>query len=182
MSRIGTQPVEVPAKVKVAISGTTVSVEGPKGKLHYTFPSTVKIVQAGTEVTVTNTGEDKLANAIHGTTRALINNMVHGVNEGYSKDIIIKGVGFRAALMGKELVLNLGYSHPINFTIPEGIKITVAEDKDKNPTLKIEGCDKQVVGAVAAELKHFYKPEPYKGKGVHIVGEHYRRKEGKKAG
>jgi large subunit ribosomal protein L6 len=182
MSRIGSSPVEIPAKVKVAVSGTTVSVEGPKGKLNYTFPSSVKIAQEGNHVVISNTGSDRLANAIHGTTRALINNMVKGVNDGYSKDILIKGVGFRAALKGKELVLNLGYSHPINFQIPEGIKITVAEDKDKNPTLKIEGCDKQVVGAVAAELKHYYKPEPYKGKGVHIIGENYRRKEGKKAG
>jgi len=182
MSRIGLSPVEIPAKVNVAISGTTVSVEGPKGKLHYTFPTSVKIVQEGNEVKVSNTGTDKKDNAIHGTTRALIHNMVVGVIEGYSKDILIKGVGFRAALKGKDLVLNLGYSHPINFTIPDGIKITVAEDKDKNPTLKIEGCDKQMVGEVAATLKHYYKPEPYKGKGVHIVGEVYRRKEGKKAG
>lgn len=182
MSRIGTQPIEITPKVKVAISGTTVSVEGSKGKLSYTFPKTVKITQEGNEIKVANIGTDKESNAIHGTTRALINNMVKGVTDGYFKDIVIKGVGFRAALKGKILTLNLGYSHPIDFNVPDTIKITVAEDGNKNPTLKIEGCDKQLVGAVAAELKHYYKPEPYKGKGVHIVGENYRRKEGKKAG
>lgn len=184
MSRIGHSPVEIPAKVKVAVSGTTVSVEGPKGKLAYTFPKNVKIAVEGNEVKVERIGADRQSNAQHGTTRALIANMVHGVVEGYSKDIVIKGVGFRAAMKGaKVLTLNLGYSHPIDFQIPEGIKITVGEEANtKNPTVKIEGCDKQVVGAVAAELKHYYKPEPYKGKGVHIVGEVYRRKEGKKAG
>jgi large subunit ribosomal protein L6 len=183
MSRIGLTPVAIPAKVKVAIAGTTVSVEGPKGKLAYTFPKSVKITQADNTVNVENTlHDDRQANAIHGTTRALIHNMVVGVVDGYTKNITIKGVGFRAVLKGKELVLNLGYSHPINFTVPDTIKITVAEDANKNPTLKIEGPDKQLVGAVAAELKSYYKPEPYKGKGVHIEGETYRRKEGKKAG
>jgi large subunit ribosomal protein L6 len=182
MSRIGKQPVTIPTNVKVAVSGTSVAVEGPKGKLAYTFPGSVKISVEGNELNVENTGVDRLANAIHGTTRALIANMVKGAFEGFSKDILIKGVGFRAALQGKTLVLNLGYSHPINYPVPEGIKITVGEDPNKNPTLKIEGADKQLVGEVAANLKHFYKPEPYKGKGVHIVGENYRKKEGKKAG
>jgi large subunit ribosomal protein L6 len=184
MSRIGKSPIEVPAKTKIAVSGGTVAVEGPKGKLAYTFPKNVKIVVTGNTVNIERVGEDRQSNAQHGTTRALIANMLHGVLEGYSKDIVIKGVGFRAAMKGgKTLTLNLGYSHPIDFQIPEGIKITVGEEANtKNPTVKIEGCDKQLVGAVAAELKHYYKPEPYKGKGVHIVGEVYRRKEGKKAG
>jgi large subunit ribosomal protein L6 len=182
MSRIGKSPIILPAQVKVAISGTTVSVEGPKGKLAYTFPKSVAITTEGNKVLVANTASDRQANAIHGTTRALINNMVIGVSTGYSKDLLIKGVGFRAALKGTTLTLNLGYSHPIDVAIPAGIKVIVGEDANKTPTLKIEGCDKQVVGALAAELKHYYKPEPYKGKGVHIVGENYRRKEGKKAG
>jgi large subunit ribosomal protein L6 len=182
MSRIGKEPITIPAQVKVAISGASVSVEGPKGKLSYTFAKSVKISQEGNEVTIENLGSDRQANALHGTTRALLANMVKGVVEGFSKDILIRGVGFRAALQGKILTLNLGYSHPINYPVPAGIIITVGEDKDRNPTLKIEGPDKQLVGAVAADLKHFYKPEPYKGKGVHIVGEYYRRKEGKKAG
>ncbi len=182
MSRIGLSPIALPDKVKVAVSGSSVSVEGPKGKLSHSFPALIKFHQEGNVVTVENTGEGREANALHGTARALVANMVKGVSEGFSKDILIKGVGFRAALQGQKLVLNLGYSHPINYDVPAGIKITVGEDNNKNPTLKIEGVDKQLVGEVAATLEHFYRPEPYKGKGVHIVGKHYRRKEGKKAG
>lgn len=182
MSRIGKLPVEIPANVKVAVSGTTVSVEGPKGKLAYTFNALVKIASDDKQVTVSPVDSSRQANAMYGTTRSIIANMVQGVNEGYVKNILIKGVGFRAALTGTNLKLNLGYSHDINYTVPEGISLTVAEDGDRNPTIKIEGCDKQKVGSVAAELKHYYKPEPYKGKGVYIEGENYRRKEGKKAG
>jgi large subunit ribosomal protein L6 len=176
MSRIGKLPVSVPDKVKVDIKGSTVSVEGPKGKVSKTFAPVVSIVLADKRVTVSPTKDtSRFARAMYGTVRSVIAGMVKGASEGYSKDLEIQGVGFKANLKGKQLDLALGYSHPILFEIPEGIKVTVT-DQTK---VKIEGADKQLVGAVAADIRAFYPPEPYKGKGVRIVGERVRRKEGK---
>ena len=175
MSRIGKQPIPIPDKVKVDIKDTTVHVEGPKGKVHKTFAPVVKIVVADNKITVNPIGETRLANAMHGTARSIIASMVKGVTVGYAKDLEIQGVGFKAVLKGKQLDLALGYSHPILMQIPEGIKITVVE----GTKVKVEGCDKQLVGAVTAEIRSYYPPEPYKGKGVRIVGERVRRKEGK---
>ena len=178
MSRIGKLPVDIPEKVTVSIEANMVSVEGPKGKLSHQFPNAVKISQEDASVNVEPANNSRFAKAMYGTARALIANMVNGVVNGYSKDLEISGVGFRAALNGNKLDMNLGYSHPCIYDIPEGITITVAE----NTKLKVEGIDKQLVGEVAASIRAFYPPEPYKGKGVKIVGEYVRRKEGKTAG
>ncbi len=175
MSRIGKQPVLIPEKVKVDIKDTTVHVEGPKGKVQKTFAPVVTIVIKEKKVVVAPIGATRFANAMYGTTRSIIASMVKGVTVGFSKELEIQGVGFKANLKGKQLDLALGYSHPILMDIPEGIKITVIE----GTKLKVEGCDKQLVGAITAEIRSFYPPEPYKGKGVRIVGERVRRKEGK---
>jgi large subunit ribosomal protein L6 len=175
MSRIGKQPVLIPDKVKVGITNTTVLVEGPKGKVSKIFAPVVKITVADQKVTFAPTDDSRFANAMYGTVRSIVAGMVKGVTEGYSKDLEIQGVGFKANLKGKQLDLALGYSHPILMNIPEGIKITVVD----GTKVKVEGCDKQLVGAVTAEIRSYYPPEPYKGKGVRIVGERVRRKEGK---
>jgi large subunit ribosomal protein L6 len=175
MSRIGKQPVPIPEKVKVDITNTTVSVEGPKGKVQKTFAPVVTIVVSEKKVVVSPVGATRFANAMYGTARSIIAGMVKGVTAGYVKELEIQGVGFKANLKGKQLDLALGYSHPILMEVPDGIKITVTE----GTRLKVEGCDKQLVGAVTAEIRSYYPPEPYKGKGVRIVGERVRRKEGK---
>jgi large subunit ribosomal protein L6 len=178
MSRIGKQPVPIPDKVTVDIKDTTVSVEGPKGKVVKTFAPVVKIAVADRKLTVAPIEDTRFARAMYGTARSVIAGMVKGVSTGYLKELEIQGVGFKANLKGKQLDLALGYSHPIIFTIPDGITITVTD----NTKLAIAGADKQLVGQVTAEIRAYYPPEPYKGKGVRIVGEHaerVRRKEGK---
>jgi large subunit ribosomal protein L6 len=175
MSRIGKMPVAVPPKVKVEIKGRQVSVEGPKGRLEFELPPRTTAKLDGASVVVSRAGEDAQAKALHGLSRALVNNMVKGVSEGFVKKLEIQGVGFKAAVQGDKVNLSLGYSHPINYLIPPQIKVTVEE----NTKLTIEGPDKQVVGQVAAELRSYYPPEPYKGKGLRYVGEKVVRKEGK---
>ena len=175
MSRIGKQPIPIPDKVKVEIKETFVRVEGPKGKVEKTFAPVVKLVIEDKKILVTPLDETRFSRAMFGTARSVIAAMVKGVTDGYVKDLEIQGVGFKANLKGKQLDLALGYSHPILMDIPEGIKITVVD----GTKVKVEGCDKQLVGAVTAEIRSFYPPEPYKGKGVRIVGERVRRKEGK---
>lgn len=176
MSRTGKLPVSLPDKVKASVDGTTVTVEGPKGKLVKTFNPVVKIVCEDNALCVEPVSTNRLAKAMHGTARSILNGMVKGVVEGYEKNLEINGVGFRAALNGKVLKLNLGYSHDINYPLPEGITVTVNE----NTKVKVEGIDKHMVGQVAADIRDFCPMEPYKGKGVRIVGEFVRRKEGKK--
>lgn len=175
MSRVGKVPVIIPDKVKVDVKGHTVVVDGPKGKVVKTFAPVVSITLADKKVTIAPTEDSRFSKAMYGTVRSVIAGMVKGAADGFVKDLEIQGVGFKAALKGKQLDLALGYSHPILFDIPEGIKITVT-DQTK---LKIEGADKQLVGAVTASIRAYYPPEPYKGKGVRIVGERVRRKEGK---
>jgi large subunit ribosomal protein L6 len=175
MSRIGKQPVVIPAKVKVDVQGNRVFVEGPKGKLDWQLPNRTSVKVEGDKVLVSREGDDAKAKALHGLSRALVNNMVKGVSEGFVKKLEIQGVGFKAAVQGKSVSLTLGYSHPINYPIPDQIKVNVEE----NTKLTIEGPDRQVVGEVAAEIRNFYPPEPYKGKGVRYAGEHVKRKEGK---
>lgn len=175
MSRIGKVPVQIPDKVKVSIEGTTVSTEGPQGKLTKTFAPVVSIEIVDNTIIIKPTEETRFANAMYGTARSIISGMVTGVATGFSKDLEIQGVGFKASLKGKILDLALGYSHPIHYQIPEGIVITLA-DQTK---IKVAGPDKQLVGEVTASIRSFYPPEPYKGKGVRIVGERVRRKEGK---
>jgi len=175
MSRIGKQPVAIPAKVKVEVKGQKVFVEGPKGKLDFELPrrTTAKIENGN--VLISRQGDDAQAKALHGLSRSLVNNMVKGVSEGFVKKLEIQGVGFKAAVQGKNVNLSLGYSHPLNYPIPDQVKVTVEE----NTKLTIEGPDKQVIGQVAAEIRAYYPPEPYKGKGVRYVGEKVERKEGK---
>ena len=175
MSRIGKQPITIPAKVKMEVKGQKVHVEGPKGKLDWELPSRTSVKIEGTTVTVSRQGEDAEARALHGLSRALLNNMVKGVSDGFVKKLEINGVGFKAAVAGKSISLSLGYSHPINYSIPDQIKVTVEE----NTKITIEGPDKQLVGKVASELRSYYPPEPYKGKGVKYSDEKIVRKEGK---
>ena len=175
MSRIGKQPITIPAKVKVDVKGSKVFVEGPKGKLDMEIPRRTSLKIDGGNVVVSRDGDDSEAKALHGLSRSLLNNMVKGVSEGYVKKLEINGVGFKAAVQGKVVNLSLGYSHPINYDIPDQIKVTVEE----NTKITIEGPNKQVVGQVAAELRSYYPPEPYKGKGVKYSDERIERKEGK---
>ena len=175
MSRIGKQPIAIPPKVKVEVKGQQVQVEGPKGKLTWELPQRTSLKVEDGKVVVSRAGDDAKAKALHGLSRALINNMVRGVAEGFVKKLEIQGVGFKAAVQGKTVNMSLGFSHPILYPIPDQIKVTV----DENTKITIEGPDRQVVGQVAAELRSFYPPEPYKGKGVRYAGEHVVRKEGK---
>jgi large subunit ribosomal protein L6 len=175
MSRIGKQPIVIPPNVKVEVKGQKVFVEGPKGKLDWELPRRTSLKVQDGKIVVSRDGDDAQAKALHGLSRALVNNMVKGVTEGFVKKLEIQGVGFKAAVQGKQVNLTLGFSHPINYTIPDQIKVTVEE----NTRLTIEGPDKRLVGQVSAELRSFYPPEPYKGKGVRYAGEHVQRKEGK---
>jgi large subunit ribosomal protein L6 len=176
MSRIGKKPITIPPKVKVAINAEgSVLVEGPKGKLEWKLPSTISAKVEGEQLAINRIGEDRQDRALHGLSRALLANMVAGVTDGFKRDMEIHGVGFKAAVQGKILNLSLGKSHPILFNIPEGVKITVNE----NTKISIEGIDNQVVGQCAANIRAYYPPEPYKGKGVRFAGEQLRRKEGK---
>ena len=176
MSRIGKKPIEIPAGVKVAVSGNTVTVEG-KAKLSLDLPPHVAVEVADNQVVVKQASEAREAGAMHGLARSLINNMVIGVTAGFKKELQIVGVGYKAALQGSKLNLSLGYSHPIVYQIPEGIKVTLNENK-----ILVEGADKQLVGQTAAEIRHFRSPEPYKGKGIRYVDERIVLKEGKSVG
>jgi len=175
MSRIGKQPIAIPPKVKVEVKGQNVLVEGPKGKLNWELPRRTSAKIDNGKIIVNRQGDDAQARALHGLSRALLNNMVRGVSEGFVKKLEIQGVGFKAAVAGNAVNLSLGYSHPVVYPIPAQIKVTVEE----NTKLTIEGPDRQVVGQVAAEIRSFYPPEPYKGKGVRYTDERVIRKEGK---
>lgn len=178
MSRIGRKPIAIPAGVTVTVDGSTVKVKGPKGELSRTFDATMKIKVENNEVVVERPNDEKRARALHGLTRALLANMVTGVTQGFKKTLEIVGVGYRAEKKGKNLVVNVGYSHPVNYPEPAGITLTTPAPT----TIVVEGVDKQQVGQVAAELREFRPPEPYKGKGIRYQGEQVRRKAGKTAG
>jgi large subunit ribosomal protein L6 len=176
MSRIGNKAVEIPDKVKVNVDQEgAVSVEGPKGKLQWTLPRQIRASVQDNRVSVVREAESRNVKALHGLSRSLVHNMVQGVSEGFTKQLEIEGVGFKAAVQGSTLNLNLGFSHPVTFSIPKDIKITVAD----NTKITVQGVDKQLVGQVAADIRGFYPPEPYKGKGVRYAGEQIRRKVGK---
>jgi large subunit ribosomal protein L6 len=175
MSRIGKIPVSIPAKVKVEVKDRKISVEGPKGKLDWELPRKTSATIKENNVVVARKGDDPESKALHGLSRSLIFNMVKGVSEGYTKRLEIQGVGFKASVTGKVVNLSLGYSHPITYPIPDQIKVTVEE----NTKILIEGPSKEVVGLVASEIRAFYPPEPYKGKGVRYSDEKVKRKEGK---
>ena len=175
MSRIGRQPIAVPAGVDVKIDGSTVTVKGPKGTLTRTVHSNMKVELDGAEIKVSRPDESNLNKSLHGLTRTLIANMVKGVTDGYSKELEINGVGYRAAKQGKDLVMNIGFSHQVTMSEIEGITIDVPAPNK----IIISGPDKQKVGQCAAEVREKRPPEPYKGKGIKYVDEHIRRKEGK---
>lgn len=175
MSRIGKQPVPIPGGVKCELKGSHLKVTGPKGTLEKDFDAEMTIEVGGQEVTVSRPSDRPGHRAIHGLTRALINNMILGVSEGYEKTLEIQGVGYRASLQGKNLNLALGFSHPVTIEPPAGIEFAV----DGTNIIKVIGIDKQLVGQVAADVRKWRKPEPYKGKGIRYQGEHVRRKVGK---
>ena len=175
MSRIGNKPVVIPAGVTIDLKDNTVTVKGPKGELSYTFNQNITLVQNEGEVVFTRPDDSKENKTIHGTTRAVFNNIVVGVTEGFQRELELIGVGYRAQLQGKKLVLNVGYSHPVEFTPEEGIEIEVPS----NTKVIVKGYDKQKVGELAANIRGVRPPEPYKGKGIRYVDEFVRRKEGK---
>ncbi len=180
MSRIGKQLIAIPAGITVEKrDGNTVFTKGPKGELTFKAREEVTIEIADGNVTVGRKNESKTSKSLHGLSRTIIANMIHGVAKGFSKQLEIQGVGYRAALQGSKLVLSLGYSHPIEFTPPKGIIITI--DPEKKNILTVTGPDKQVVGEVSAQIRSYRKPEPYKGKGIRYVGERVVRKAGKAA-
>lgn len=177
MSRIGKKPVQIPAGVEVAVNDQNVVVKGPKGQLDFTFAECISVNVEGNEAVVTRANDERESRAMHGLTRALLHNMVVGVSEGFSKSLELAGVGYRVALKGSTLDLSLGYSHPVTYDAPEGITFEVPD----NTHINVKGISKQQVGQVAAEIRSKRPPEPYKGKGIHYVGEHIRRKLGKAA-
>lgn len=179
MSRIGNKLITIPAGVTVEVAdGNEVTVKGPKGTLTRTFSTMMDIQVADGVVTVKRPNDAKHTKQLHGTTRALLNNMVVGVSEGYAKELELVGIGFRAAVKGNKLTMQVGYSHASELDIPEGLTVTCESATD----VKVEGIDKQLVGEFAADIRAVRKPEPYKGKGIRYKGEHIRRKEGKTAG
>lgn len=175
MSRIGKRPIDIPANVKVEIKGSEVAVEGPKGKLRRTIHQRIKAEIKDNRIIVTRTTDSNQDKSLHGLTRNIIFNMIKGVSEGFSKELEIRGVGFRAQVSGKVLSLQLGFSHPVDFHIPEGISV----EAPKPTQIVVKGIDKEKVGSIAAKIRSFYKPEPYKGKGIRYVGEYVRHKVGK---
>ncbi|MCH5284659.1 MAG: 50S ribosomal protein L6 [Akkermansiaceae bacterium] len=178
MSRVGKKVINIPAGVSVNIADAKVTVKGGKGELSWELPEGISAAVEGNELTVSRADDSRRLRALHGTNRSLLSNMVEGVSKGFVKELEIVGVGFKAAVKGSALDLALGKSHPILHPIPTGLTVTVTE----NTKVKVEGIDKQVVGQFAAEVRGYYPPEPYKGKGIHYVGEHIRRKEGKSVG
>jgi len=177
MSRVGKKPIPIPAGVTVTIQGTTVTVKGPKGTLARSFPAVCTVEQQDSTLVVTRGADDRIQRSMHGLTRALLSNMVKGVSDGFAKELEIVGVGYKAEAKGKTLVLTVGYSHPVNYAVPEGVTIETPE-----PTkIRVSGADREKVGQAAAEIRGFRPPEPYKGKGIKYVDEMIQRKAGKSA-
>ena len=177
MSRIGKMPITVPSNVTVTIDGSTVTAKGPKGELSRTFRPIIKIEQDGDTIICTRPDDSREAKAQHGLIRTLVANMIEGVSNGYSKKLVLIGVGYRAALKGKNLEMQLGYSHPVSVECPEGITFECPQPTE----IIVSGCSKEQVGQVAADIRKWRKPEPYKGKGIRYEGEYVRRKLGKAA-
>ena len=175
MSRLGKKPIHIPNNVKVSLDNRRISIEGTKGKLEYNIPSPITVEIKDNQIMVKRPSDSKTSMSLHGLVRTLLNNMIKGVTEGYQKALEIRGVGYKAQLKGKTISVALGFSHPIEYPIPDGITI----ETPKPTQLIIKGIDKVKVGEVAAELRDFYTPEPYKGKGVRYVDEYVRHKAGK---
>lgn len=182
MSRIGKAPIELPEKVEITSSkGNLVTVKGPKGELQQQFDPDITVKVVDGEAILERPTEQKRHKSLHGMYRSILENMVEGVTNGWRKELELVGVGYRASNTGNLLELNLGYSHPILFAIPEEVKLETKSEKGKNPLVILESNDRQLVGQVAAKIRSFRKPEPYKGKGIRYVGEYIRRKAGKAA-
>ncbi|MCF7887324.1 MAG: 50S ribosomal protein L6 [Candidatus Omnitrophica bacterium] len=175
MSRIGKQPIIIPKEVKVEIKENLVSVQGPKGRLSFSFNKLIQLELADNALLVKKEKDSKTARSLHGTTRAIVANLVKGVTEGFKKELEIIGVGYKAQMKGKNLDLNLGFSHSVELAIPEGLKVSVPSAT----RIVVEGIDKQQVGQLAAKIRKIYPPEPYKGKGVRYLGEEVQKKIGK---
>ncbi|MDD7079277.1 MAG: 50S ribosomal protein L6 [Prevotella sp.] len=187
MSRIGKLPINIPAGVTVTLKDNVVSVKGPKGELSQAVDPSIIVTIENNEITfaideANDTVEQKQKQAFHGLYRALVNNMVVGVSEGYTKEMELVGVGYRVSNQGNLIEFNLGYTHAIFLQVPAEIKVETKSERNKNPYIKLESCDKQLLGLVCAKIRSFRKPEPYKGKGILYVGEQIRRKSGKSAG
>ena len=187
MSRIGKLPINIPAGVTVTLKDNVVSVKGPKGELSQAVDPSIIVTIENNEITfaideANDTVEQKQKQAFHGLYRALVNNMVVGVSEGYSKEMELVGVGYRVSNQGNLIEFNLGYTHAIFLQVPAEIKVETKSERNKNPYIKLESCDKQLLGLVCAKIRSFRKPEPYKGKGILYLGEQIRRKSGKSAG
>lgn len=182
MSRIGKNPITIPSGVEVNMDGSIVSVKGQKGTLTQDIDSCIGLTIEGSTITFSRESEAPAHRAKHGLYRALINNMIIGVSEGFKRELEVIGVGYRATATGQLLELALGYSHPIAIELPKEIKVSAVTEKGKAPVVTLESFDKQLIGQVAAKIRSFRKPEPYKGKGIRFVGEQIRRKAGKSAG
>ena len=182
MSRIGKLPIHVPAGVTVTIKDNVVTVKGPKGEMTQAVNPDINVTLEDGIIHLTRPTDEKNHRALHGLYRSLINNMVVGCSEGYKKELELVGVGYRAQSQGQVLELSLGYSHAIFLRLPAEIKVEAKSERNKNPLIILESCDKQLIGQVCAKIRSFRKPEPYKGKGIKFVGEVIRRKSGKSAG
>jgi len=182
MSRIGKLPISIPAGVTVTLNGDAVTVKGPKGELSQYVNPLISVEVADDQILLTRKNDDKQVRAFHGLYRSLVNNMVIGVSEGYKKELELVGVGFRATATGNIIEFALGYSHNIFLQLPAEIKVETKAERNKNPLVLLESCDKQLIGQVCSKIRSFRKPEPYKGKGIKFVGEEIRRKSGKSAG
>ncbi|MBP1593553.1 MAG: ribosomal protein [Bacteroidetes bacterium] len=182
MSRIGKLPISIPAGVSVTLNGDVVTVKGPKGELSQYVNPLISVEVADDQILLTRKSDDKQERAFHGLYRSLINNMVVGVSEGYKKELELVGVGYRATATGNIIEFSLGYSHNIFLQLPAEIKVETKSERNKNPLVLLESCDKQLIGQVCSKIRSFRKPEPYKGKGIKFVGEEIRRKSGKSAG
>ena len=182
MSRIGKLPVNIPAGVTISVNNGVVTVKGPKGELKQEINPNITVEIEGNVCNVTRPNDEKENRAMHGLYRSLINNMVIGVSEGYKKTLELVGVGYRASNNGQVLELSLGYTHAIYLGLAPEIKVQTVSERNQNPLIVLESCDKQLLGQVCAKIRSFRKPEPYKGKGIKFVGEYIRRKAGKSAG
>ena len=183
MSRIGKLPVNLPAGVTVTVGkDNVITVKGPKGELSQEVNSDIKVSVEDGQLSVTRPSDDRIHRALHGLYRSLINNMVFGVSEGYRKELELVGVGYRASNAGQLLELSLGFTHNIHMMLPPEVKLETKSERNKNPLIVLESCDKQLIGQICAKIRSFRKPEPYKGKGIRFVGEVIRRKSGKAAG
>ena len=175
MSRVGKKPIDIPNNVKIDIKGSNITVEGPKGKLEYTIPGGLSASLKENKLIIGRSSLSKKELSLHGLARSIISNFIKGVTDGYTKELEIRGIGFKAEVQGNILQINLGFSHAVRYAIPEGITIKTAKPTE----LSITGIDKIKVGEVAAEIRDYFKPEPYKGKGIRYVGEYVRHKAGK---